>query len=185
MQPKELSLDIQIQQKYSPNRNSCPTKSLRFNNPSLWKTILILGLNSVPVKGMQPPPRKCLFSPAFNKMEIFRMFLWLTFSPVFRETPFFLLILTHQPSEVDVHNTSPSNYFWQFFPCQLVTIRRNSALFTHFHSGMALCSIQVYLDAFSNSPRMRIQLCVFEALKTPYALESWARKGGWPEPLIL
>lgn len=118
MQPKELSLDIQIQQKYSPNRNSCPTKSLRFNNPSLWKTILILGLNSVPVKGMQPPPRKCLFSPAFNKMEIFRMFLWLTFSPVFRATPFFLLILTHQPSEVDVHNTSPSNYFWQFFPCQ-------------------------------------------------------------------
>lgn len=44
------------------------------------------------------------------------MFLWLSFSPVLRATPFFVLILTHQLSDADMHNTSPSNYLSHFFP---------------------------------------------------------------------
>lgn len=56
--------------------------------------------------------------------------------------PLFSLTLTHAQSDVDMHNTSAINYFQAFFflPCQSVTnvIRKNSVVFAHFHSRVAL-----------------------------------------------
>jgi len=65
----------------------------------------------------------------------------------------FLLFVTHQQSDVDMHNTSPINYFQAFVSlCQKVTntIRKNSVVFAHCHSGVAPSFVRVHLGVFSN-----------------------------------